>query len=180
MSLTLFCAITLPDEIADLLEDMQRGLDGAGWRPRENFHITLRYFGEMSEPDAEELDLALARIPCPPLTLSLAGVGSFGGNDPHAVWAGVRPNEALSLLSKRCSSAARLLGIPSDKHPFRPHVTLAYLKGISPAAVAAYAQRHCIFESPPFEVGEFGLYSRHHGKRYSRYIEEAAYPLTIG
>lgn len=177
MTVRLFAALNVPDEVADLLVQMQKGLPAAKWRPRENLHITLRFFGEISENDARDLDAELALVECPPLSLKLQGIGSFGREEPRSVWAGVVPTPDLELLARRCDRAARRVGLTPEKHPFRPHVTLAYCKGTSPADVAAYAARYATFDTHEFHIDAFGLYSSWSGRKFSQYVEEVRYPL---
>ena len=111
------------------------------------------------------------------LTSGGSSLGSFGGDDPHAIWAGVQASEPLTDLAKACDRAAKRCGFGKDKHPFRPHVTLAYLRNFSPFAVAEWCQRFSVFETPQFEVGHFTLYSSWPGRHASRYKDEAIYPL---
>ena len=49
MSIRLFAALDLPDHIAEPLLWLMRGVGGAKWRPRENLHLTLRFFGEIDQ-----------------------------------------------------------------------------------------------------------------------------------
>ena len=177
MDYRLFAALDIPDEIAEELRALQRGIDGAGWRPRENFHLTLRFFGSTDGAKARDLDAELAQFSTAPFEIQLKGVGSFGGYDPHSIWADVVASEALKELAKSCDKAARRCGFKADKRGFRPHVTLAYLKGISPETVAAWLTRFAMFEAAPFWVDSFALYSSWPGRYASRYQEEASYPL---
>ena len=62
MSLRLFAALALPDDAVESLVAMAKGVPCAQWRPRENLHLTLRFFGEVNEPVADELDAALDEI----------------------------------------------------------------------------------------------------------------------
>lgn len=175
----LFAAIAIPPEIGEGLVRRQQGLPGARWRPTEAFHITLRFFGEIAEHVAEDLDAELAAIFGAALTLSLEGVGSFqDGDDVHAVWAGVTDNEALRRLAARCETAARRAGLAPDKRVWRPHVTLAYLRRAEPARVAAWIRGHNLLKSPPFAVTSFGLYSSWLGDEGSTYRLEREYPLN--
>ena len=174
----LFAALAIPDEIAAPLAPRQTGIEGARWRPQESLHITLRFFGDLKEPAADDLDLALEAVRSPPLTLSLEGVGFFGeGPEIHAVWAGVAENERLRVLAGRCEAAARRAGLAPDKRSYRPHVTLAYLRRPDPAQVAAWVQSHALLRSPPFEVTRFGLYSSAGASEGSRYALERSYGL---
>lgn len=137
----LFAAITTPEEIGEGLKRRQQGLPGAKWRPPEAFHITLRFFGDVAETVAEDLDAELAAIRGEALTLSLEGVGAFGeGEAIHSVWAGVAENPALRRLAARCESAARRAGLAPDRRTWKPHVTLAYLSRPDPGRVAAWTR----------------------------------------
>jgi 2'-5' RNA ligase len=166
----LFAALALPDEIGQPLLTRQHGLEGARWRPLEALHITLRFFGEVREDVAADLDSELATVTMPPLDLILEGVGFFGeGADIHAVWAGVGANEGLNRLHHACERAARRAGLASDTRSYRPHVTLAYMNRPNPADVIAWTQANALLKSPAFRLARFGLYSSqlsHSGSRY--------------
>ena len=177
MDYRLFAALDMPDEIVEQLVDLQGGLDGAGWRPRENFHLTLRFFGPCDGAVARDLDHELGQIMKAPFELRLSGVGAFGGNDPHSIWAGVAEDGPLRDLASACDRAARRCGFSKDKHPYRPHVTLAYLKGFTSFQVAEWLQRFSVFETSSFEATHFSLFSSWPGRYASRYREEATYPL---
>ena len=73
----LFAALPVPFEIAQGLVRRQDGLPGAKWRPTEAFHITLRFFGEVAEPVAADLDEALSAIRMSPFEVALEGAGAF-------------------------------------------------------------------------------------------------------
>ncbi len=174
----LFAAVPAPLEIAEGLKRRQQGLPGARWRPADHLHVTLRFFGEVSETAAADLDAELAAIAGEPFELELSGVGAFGeGRDTRAVWAGVAHSEPLRVLAGRCEAAARRAGLPPEARAYRPHVTLAYLKRPEPDRVAAWLQGHNLLKSPPFRVSGFGLYSSWLSKHGSRYELEREYPL---
>ena len=56
MSLRLFAALPIPPDTARELKRLQKGVPGARWRPLENFHITLRFFGDVEDRQLEDLD----------------------------------------------------------------------------------------------------------------------------
>ena len=174
----LFAAIAVPDDIGEPLLRRQHGLSGARWRPLEALHITLRFFGDMQETLAEDLDLELSRITSAPFGLTLEGVGAFGeGPDIHAVWAGVAESEPLRVLAGRCESAARRARLAADARAYRPHLTMAYLGRPDPVDVASWIQANSLLRSPPFAVDRFGLYSTHQTGEGSRYVLERDYRL---
>ncbi len=173
----LFAALPIPESIAERLTALQTGVSGAAWRPPANFHITLRFFGDVPHALARELDGELAEIEASSFEVALDGAGWFGRREPTALWAGVAPSAELERLAKSCERAARRIGLPAEKRPFRPHVTLAYCHGVTPEAAAAFAGRLAAFRTEPFWVDRFHLYSSHFGKGPSRYVAEADYVL---
>jgi 2'-5' RNA ligase len=175
----LFAAVAIPEDIGAGLVRRQQGLVGARWRPLESLHITLRFFGNISENKADDLDAELARVTVPALDLSLAGVGTFGeGVEIRSLWAGTSPSALLQRLAGRCEAAARRAGLAPDTRAFRPHVTLAYLSRAEPARVAAWVQGHNLLQSPAFHVGRFGLYSSWRADAGQVYRLERSYSLA--
>ena len=175
--LRLFAALAVPEEMGTALRTRQSGIEGARWRPLEALHVTLRFFGELREDVARDLDGELARVRGRPFEITLAGAGAFAdGDDIHAVWAGVAESAMLTRLAEACESSARRVGLRPDKRRYRPHVTLAYLRHADPAAVAAWIQANNLLKSPPIRVDRFRLYSSTLGGEGARYRVEAEYP----
>lgn len=175
----LFAAVRVPEDLHPALARRQTGIDGARWRAGEALHITLRFFGELREDFAADLDDALAAIRGEPFDINLEGVGTFGeGADVHVVWAGVSESEPLRRLAKACETAARRVGLKSESRSYRPHVTLAYLRGADPAKVGAWVQGNNLLKSPPFHVDWFGLYSSRLSHEGATYTLERKYPLA--
>jgi 2'-5' RNA ligase len=175
----LFAAIAAPPDIGEGLLRRQAGIERANWRPLDALHITLKFYGEIAEDVADDLDAELLKVGGAPFDLHLQGVGSFGeGGDIHAVWAGVAGSEPLTRLAKACDQAARRVGIPVESRAYRPHVTLAYLRKPNPAEIARWIQANNLLRSPSFPVRSFGLYSSRQTREGSRYRLEASYPLA--
>jgi 2'-5' RNA ligase len=175
--LRLFAAINIPDEIAERLKPLQKGVLGAQWRPREALHLTLRFFGEIDERRAEELDHELGRISACAFDVTLKGAGWFGKERPTALWVGVAENPSLVALAEACERAARRAGLPPEPRGFVPHLTIAYCKGTGSEDAAKFAQRLALFQAEPFLADRFFMMSSWPGKKVSDYVEEAEYPL---
>ena len=172
----LFAALSLPDDMALALTGRAQPLEGARWRPADSLHLTLRFFGELREDVADDLDSALSAVAGSPFELMLEGVGAFGeGAELSSLWAGLAESEPLKRLAARCEIAARRTGLKPEARAFRPHVTLAYLKHADPARVAAWIQANNLLKSPPFAVDRFGLYSSWRTDEGSRYRLERTY-----
>ncbi len=179
MTLRLFLGIDIPDEIADTLLPMQCGLDGARFSPRDNFHITLRFIGDLAAKEATELDVMIEKIKLKPFELSLNYVGFFGKDKPHSIHALVENNEELNILAGRCEASCRKLGHEPETRKYTPHVTIGYLGAyVNLRDVLEWQARHTTYKSTPFLVDRFFLYSSHMGNGPSFYRVEAEYPLV--
>ena len=173
----LFAAIAVGDETAEALRVLQSGVPGARWSPAENLHLTLRFFGEVAEPVADELDSALGGVTGSLFELQVSGVGAFEeGGRPTALWAGIHESEALSRLRSRCEAAVRRAGLKRDPRVWKPHVTLAYLN--DPIRVGAWIQANNLAAIPAFTARSFGLYSSWRGSAGARYRLEREYRLA--
>lgn len=174
----LFAALAIPPELGHGLVVRQQGVTGARWRPLEAFHVTIRFFGDVPEDVAVDIDDALAQVRCPPLDLTLSGVGVFGeGEEAHAVWTGLEENPDLRVLAKQCETAARHVGLAPDGRRYIPHVTLAYLRRPAPSEVGQWLADHSLLKSPTFQISSFGLYSSWQSSQGSRYRLEREYEL---
>jgi 2'-5' RNA ligase len=174
----LFAALAIPPEIGRALQARQSGIEGARWRPLEALHVTLRFYGEIRQDVARDLDAELVGVSGRPFSIRLEGAGSFADGDGiNAVWAGVAESPELRRLAETCETAARRAGLKPEKRAYRPHVTLAYLRRPDPAQVAAWIQGNNLLKSPEIAVDRFGLYSSHMGNEISHYRLEAEYRL---
>jgi RNA 2',3'-cyclic 3'-phosphodiesterase len=112
----LFAALSVPQDVRTALAARQTGIEGARWRPPEALHITLRFFGELREDVARDLDAELVGVKGRPFEIALSGAGSFAdGDEIHAVWAGVTETPELARLAAACEAAARRAGLPPDR-----------------------------------------------------------------
>lgn len=173
----LFTAIALPPDLADQLASLAMPLPGARWIAPEDMHITLRFAGDIDNLAAREFHAALASIDEPAFTLRLSGFGAFGGQQPKTLWAGVAESPWLDALARANDRAARSAALAHSKHPFKPHVTLARLKGTRPDTVARALEQLGAFESRPFSVEEFLLMSSKPKVGGGPYVIEDAFAL---
>ena len=171
--------LPIPWDVAETLKRRQSGLPGAKWRSEEQLHVTLAFYGEVSERQADDLAGELARIPGGAFEIELKGVGAFGdAHRSHTLWAGLEPNERLTVLAGRCKSAAERAGVRMEPRLYRPHLTLAYLKTqTNPDRIGAWMANHNLLHSPAIPVTRFGLYSSTLTDDGSFYELERDYPL---
>lgn len=177
----LFTGIEIPAEQREELYRLRMPLPGGGkWAAPENYHLTLRFAGDIEKSQAAELVDRLAGISMNAFEIRLAGVGAFGGNDPHAIWAGVEPSPELEALARANERAARAAGLPPESRAFKPHVTLARIRYASPDAVARILGRLGAFRSQPLFVGRFVLFSARPKVGGGPYAVEEVFPLRGG
>ena len=173
----LFTGIEIPGHIVERLSYLRGGLAGARWIHAENYHLTLRFIGDVDRHTARDFTSALGGIVADPFELWLNGLGSFGGGKPRAIFAGIAPSEGLEALRRANERAAREAGLPPEGRNFKPHVTLARLRGARADAVAAYLERQGGIGPSTFTVDRFVLYSSRNSVGGGPYVVEAAYPL---
>ena len=180
MSLRVFAALPIPDGPADEVMALMDHVPGAQWRPRENLHITLAFYGDQDEPVIEGLDAELACLGQARFEVTLAGVGRFGRREPSALWFGVADNPALNALAKGCRKAGERAGAQMERRVYTPHLTIAYLKPFMDLApLQRFEQRHSLWRSQSFIADRVHLYSSHARKpgKPNAYEIEAVYPL---
>lgn len=173
----LFTALEIPREAGLSLSLLRGGLPGARWVDAENYHLTLRFFGDVEGHVADEIVNALDRVRRPAFNLTLSGVGAFGGKKPHSLHANVAPSPDLAALQGEIERIAQRLGLPADPRKFAPHVTIARLRNASPSDVALYLSARGNFSTLPFKVGRFVLMSSRDSIGGGPYIVEEAWPL---
>jgi RNA 2',3'-cyclic 3'-phosphodiesterase len=173
----LFSAIEIPRRIAERLTTLRSGLSGARWIDPENYHLTLRFIGDVDGATARDFTNALGEIDLPPFDLKLNGLGSFGGKKPRNLFVEIEPSPALDALQRATERAARKAGLPPEGRNFKPHVTLARLRGARPDTVATYLERQGGVQAEPFTVNRFVLYSSRDSVGGGPYVIEAAYEL---
>ena len=160
------------------LSQLCAGVPGARWVDPGNFHLTLRFIGEVGEDLAADIDAALSRLRARPLVLQLAGTGVFGnGGIPKSLWVGVERNPPLAALRDKIEQALVRSGLPPEPRKFSPHVTLARLKHPAPDRIAAFLAASAPLRAEPLEVNSFSLIASLQTKAGSVYEDQADYRL---
>lgn len=174
----LFTALEIPRDAALSLSLLRGGLPGARWIDVENYHLTLRFVGDVEGHLADEIAGSLDRVQRPSFQLALSGVGAFGGRKPHSVYAAAAPSPDLNALQAEIERICQRLGLPADPRRFTPHVTLARLRSTAPLEVAHYLSARGNFAAMPFKVGRFVLMSSRDSVGGGPYVVEEAWPLA--
>lgn len=179
----LFLALPLPEKYQqaclELVTGLSREIPAVKWTAGGNFHITLKFIGEVEEKMLPAViktaGEAVSGIPA--LTLSLEGTGAFPPRGtPRVIWAGVREEKGdLPILAGKLDLALHALGIPREKRPFQPHLTLG-----RPRPSAAFIDRKKLnrpFSTPAFQVSRVLLYRSTLTREGPVYQVEEKFPL---
>ncbi|MEP9376769.1 RNA 2',3'-cyclic phosphodiesterase [Aquabacter sp. CN5-332] len=173
----LFTALEIPAEVGSGLSMLRGGLSGARWIDPENYHLTLRFVGDVDDVLAREVMYMLGQVRRRAFDLALDGLDQFGGHKPRSVFAAVKTNPALMELQAEHERIMQRLGLSPDRS-YKPHVTLARLRDASSRQVADYLSTRGYYRSPAFHVPRFVLFSSRDSVGGGPYLVEAAYPLS--
>jgi 2'-5' RNA ligase len=174
----LFAGLEVPDEIARSLASLRGGLPGARWIDPENYHVTLRFIGDIDFAIASEIASTLDRVNRKPFQVMIEGLGSFGGRQPRAVVARVAPSRPLMELQAEVEWLVRRVGLEPEGRKFTPHVTLARLKRTTNRDVAEYLTVRGYFPPVEFTAPRFVLFSSRDSVGGGPYLVEDAYALS--
>ena len=165
----LFVAIFPPEEArAHLRGRITEALASAGRRvrltPVERWHLTLSFLGEVEPERLPDVHGALDGVSrSGPITLRMAGGGSFGRGRSAPLWAGLEGDlRGLADLHAGIRDGLAGAGLPYETRPLTPHVTVAYAQSPEVREVlSGYA-------GPAWAAEEYVLVHSRHGYRTLR------------
>ncbi len=173
----LFTGLEIPAPIAAELTELRGGILGARWIEPENYHITLRFIGDVDLRIAREIAESLDEIRRPRFRIEFEGLSWFGADRPRAIVAKVSSTAPLVELQAEHERRLRRVGLEAETRKFAPHVTLARLRGASQIAVADYLGHRAFMAQRQFEATRYVLYSARDSTGGGPYLVEAAYVL---
>jgi 2'-5' RNA ligase len=173
----LFTGLEIPAEIGQTLSNLRGGLPGARWIDPENYHVTLRFIGDIDGVSANEIASMLFRVNRKPFEVKLQGLSSFGGRKPRAVVATIAPSRPLIELQAELERMMQRIGLNPEGRKFIPHVTLARLYDASSQDVADYLSVRGYFPSKVFTAERFVLFSSRASTGGGPYVVEDSYDL---
>ena len=162
----------MPRALRQRLADLPLELPGLRRVPPQQLHVTLYFIGASKKSQA--IDDALATVQAAPVLLALQGTGRWS----TVLWAGLRPNAALTDLHQRVVQALVSCGLQPEPRPFHPHVTLGRFRAQRPPRrLNAWLRAHRGLRSSATPVDEFCLYSSELTPAGARYRILQRYPL---
>jgi len=121
-------------EVLKGLRDTEARLDATGadlkFVEPENFHLTLKFLGEVPEARAGEAAQAVEAVSFQPFSIKVEGVGVFPGlNKPSVVWAGITGGVAdLAAVFEGLEAGLARLDFDRERRRFSPHLTICRVR----------------------------------------------------
>jgi len=131
-----FIAIKIPSSIVERISQFQSSLKKVdariGWVKSGNFHITLKFLGDVEESKITEigdkLENSLSGIKN--FEVNIGGVGVFPTRRrPRVLWiGGSSENSILEKIAERLDDSLHTLGFERESRKYRIHLTLGRVK----------------------------------------------------
>ncbi|MDP2861386.1 MAG: RNA 2',3'-cyclic phosphodiesterase [Desulfobacterales bacterium] len=182
-----FIALRLPENVLSSINKIQEDLKQyrlpVRWVRPENIHLTLKFFGNISESDTESIGIAMCDCAgcCSSLTLSAKGIGVFPSvARPRIIWAGFSGRISL-LLSFQDALEKRLekSGFKKEERPFKGHLTIGRFKDrVNSERLIEAIRKHKDFNTDLFNAGEIILFKSDLLPAGPVYTELLSVPLT--
>jgi 2'-5' RNA ligase len=174
-----FLAAVPPPAVLDAVGELVGAATRRGfrWTRRDQWHVTVQYFGRVDTPDALIGALAGALAATPAADVQLRGAGAFPNPRRASVyWLGVADPEPLTAVHAAVMRAAGGFVRPRDRTVYVPHLTLARLPSAKKLSedVAALA---AVPFGPAWTVDELTLFESETRREGAVYREVARLPL---
>src|SRR4030042_2347179 len=111
----IFIAVDIPEDVIEELKKAQKFLKEANLKPVKDFHLTLKFLGEVPEPKVEKVKDLLKQINFKPFKAQLTSIGVFPNpNYVRVVWVGISPENFISL-QRDVDNSLEKIGFKKDK-----------------------------------------------------------------
>ncbi len=152
----VFIAVDIPEDVIEELKKAQKYLKEDNLKPVKDFHLTLKFLGEIPEPNVENVKDLLKQIKFKPFKAQLTSIGVFPNpNYVRIVWVGISPENFISL-QRDVDNSLEKIGFKKDKR-FHPHLTLARVNFVKDKEGFKRILEDIKVEKKEFKVNEFKL-----------------------
>lgn len=174
-----FLAAVPPPSVLDAIAELVAGATRRGftWTRRDQWHVTIQYFGRVADPDALVGALAGAVALVPAARVQLRGAGGFPSDRRASVyWLGVAAPEPLVRVHDAVMASAEAFVRARDRVAYTPHLTLARLT--SPKRLGGEVEALARVDvGPAWTVDELTLLESETRREGAVYHEVARLPL---
>ena len=175
-----FLAIVPPDDVLDAIEALieRRRSSRFAWTRREQWHVTVQFYGRVGDDDALRAALAPSIARVAPLRVQVRGGGAFPTpRRAQVYWLGLDGGDALWDVRDSVVSATEAFIARRDRVAFRPHLTLARLKRATDLTADVAALEHAPIGTP-WMLEELTLLESETRSSGAVYTEHARFPLV--
>jgi len=184
----VFCAIEIPAQIRERISEHSQQLHAAlpdvqtSWTKPDNIHLTLKFFGSISQQQVLEVSDAASRTVegFEPFQLRIEGAGAFPERGPARVlWIGVNDSTGLlAALQRKLDDECEREGFEREARAFHPHLTVGRLR--SPRGARALADKHkqIRFERADVEVNRLVVFRSQLSPKGSLYSIISEHPFA--
>lgn len=98
----------------------------------DQLHLTVKFLGDVDEGLVPDIVAAIreAISGVPPLEIRVRGTGAFPGlSGMKVIWVRVEGAEPIAKIAEQLEVSLERIGFPRERRPWKPHVTLARVKG---------------------------------------------------
>jgi 2'-5' RNA ligase len=182
-----FLAVEVSDAVrsqaAELISELARDAPGVRWVAPENLHLTVKFFGEVSDDDVSKICTAVggAVSPLSEFDCECVGVGAFPRIEhPRTIWVGLNDDEKrLTGLQKTIERSLGKFRFPREKRAFHPHLTLGRVRDGRGIQGLSHSLRERAERSlGTFVVSEVTYFSSQLRPRGPTYTALARFPLS--
>jgi 2'-5' RNA ligase len=171
-------------KVAEVRARLEKRLAGIRWVEPENFHLTLKFLGDIAESRIEPIVTALSRVTraTPRFTMTGRGLGVFPDfRRPRVLWMGLE-GEALGRLAGEVEKVCEELGFHPEPREFSPHLTIGRWRGLvrGQAGLNQEVARWKDYSFGEWRVTEMTLFQSRLGSGGARYTALAILPLGNG
>jgi len=175
----LFTALDIPDTLREELSDLQdTDVLAAQWSDPDQFHVTLRFIGELSKAQAVQYEEALADVHAGPVRCDPYGLDVLPSRrSPRVLMLGLERTDSIMELYEAVSDALELEGLDPEDRKYRPHVTIGRLDDVKPKDVHDFLRAHEEYTFSAYETEQFVLYESTLRPDGAIHEPQAVYPL---
>lgn len=173
----LFIAIEPAENIRDQIIEICHGIPGARWTKKEQLHLTLQFIGEVKQELFLDIREVLSALSFKRFELTLSGVQIFMNKNVPSVLHIEAQSTELQNLQTLISQSLLEVGIKPERRKYQPHITLARLNSASPDRIKTFLEQYGNFQTDPFTVSEFHLFSSRLKKTGAIHTIEESYML---
>jgi|WetSurMetagenome_2_1015567.scaffolds.fasta_scaffold633985_1 RNA 2',3'-cyclic 3'-phosphodiesterase len=172
----IFIAIDLPEEVKQYLSSIQ--LPEAKISKVKDFHLTLKFLGELTPDKVERVKLLLQEVKFEKFVAATTTIGVFPNeNYIRVVWIGLEPEDKILALQQQIE--ALLCKEFGKEKSFKPHLTLARVKFMADKNSFLQHLKEIKTERKTFAVERFSLKESRLSPKGPEYRDLAVFPQSL-